>query len=80
MQAMTAAEFEARCLALIDHVNETREVITILKHGRPVAQLTPPMLPEQGYPQDDLTGSVQIHGDVILPALHPDNWDAVCGT
>ena len=76
METMNAAEFKAKCLALLDHVNDTREVITILKRGRPVAQLTPPLLPEQGYPQDDLRGSVEILGDIVSPVVPSAAWEA----
>ena len=76
---MNAAEFKAKCLALLDHVNDTREVITILKRGRPVAQLTPPLLPEQGYPQDDLRGSVEILGDIVSPVVPSAAWEAESG-
>ena len=76
METMNAAEFKAKCLALLDHVNDTREVITILKRGRPVAQLTPPLLPEHGYPQDDLRGSVEILGDIVSPVVPSAAWEA----
>jgi prevent-host-death family protein len=39
--AVGAAEFKARCLELMDRVQETREAYVITKHGRPVAKLVP---------------------------------------
>lgn len=36
-----AAEFKAKCLALIDRVSERGEPITITKRGRVVARLVP---------------------------------------
>lgn len=36
-----AAEFKARCLQIMDQVNETGAEVTITKHGRPVAKLVP---------------------------------------
>ena len=44
-----------------------------------MAQLSPPLLPEEGYPQDDLRGSVQVLGDVESPALPPLAWEAESG-
>ena len=38
---MPAAEFKAKCLALIDRVRERGEPITITKRGRVVARLVP---------------------------------------
>ena len=40
-RTMTASEFRAKCLKLMDEVAETREEIVITKNGRPVARLTP---------------------------------------
>ena len=40
-RTMTATEFRARCLALMDEVAESGEAIVITKRGRPVARLTP---------------------------------------
>jgi prevent-host-death family protein len=36
-----AAEFKARCLELIDRVNESRTEVIVTRHGRPVARLVP---------------------------------------
>ena len=76
---MTATEFKARCLALLDEVAETGEVITVLKHGKPVAQLVPAVPRAGGYPQDALAGSVEFLGDVMEPVLSPEAWEAESG-
>lgn len=76
MSTINASEFKAKCLALIDEVSQTGEAITILKRGKPVAQLIP-ALPEEGrYPQSSLSGSVRILGDIVGPALPPEDWEA----
>ena len=36
---IAASVFKARCLALLDQVEETRQSIVVTKHGRPVAKL-----------------------------------------
>lgn len=38
---IAAAEFKARCLELMDRVQETGAEYVITKHGRPVARLVP---------------------------------------
>lgn len=38
---ITATEFKAKCLSLIDEVRETGGELVISKHGRPVARLVP---------------------------------------
>jgi antitoxin (DNA-binding transcriptional repressor) of toxin-antitoxin stability system len=76
MKTINASEFKAKCLAILDEVSETRTSLTILKHGKPVAQLGPPVTHVGPYPQDSLKGSVQILGDIISPTTDPDDWDA----
>ena len=41
-RTIKASEFKAKCLQLMDEVNESGEIITITKHGKPVAELAPP--------------------------------------
>lgn len=71
-----ASEFKAKCLAILDQVHTTREPVTILKRGTPIAQLVPPFQQESGYPQDDLRGSVRVLGDIVSPPLPAGWWEA----
>jgi prevent-host-death family protein len=77
MRTIGASEFKAKCLALLDEVASTREIITILKRGRPVAQIVPPIYVENAYPQSELKGSVEVVGDVISPVLPEEAWEAL---
>ncbi len=70
---VSATEFKAKCLDILDRVKQTREEIVITKHGKPMAKLVP--LPATGknifgY----LAGSVEIHGDIVGPT--GEVWDA----
>ncbi|MYH55195.1 MAG: type II toxin-antitoxin system Phd/YefM family antitoxin [Acidimicrobiia bacterium] len=38
---VTASDFRARCLKLMDEVSESGQEIVMTKHGRPVARLVP---------------------------------------
>lgn len=67
---ITATQFKARCLRLLDEVAETGETLIVTKHGRPVARIEPPLRP------DDLRGSVQINmtdEELIYFSMGP--WD-----
>ncbi len=76
MKRMNASDFKAKCLALLDEIAATGEEILILKRGKPVAKVVA-AYPEDGpYPQDFLKGTVHIVGDIISPAIDPDEWDA----
>ena len=46
-ETLPAAEFKARCLALIERVRERGEPITITKRGRVVARLVPAGDPDE---------------------------------
>ncbi len=41
MQTIKASEFKAKCLHLMDEVNESGEEIIITKNGKPVSRLVP---------------------------------------
>ena len=77
MRSVDAAEFQAKCLAILDEVAETGEPVTILKRGRPVARLLPPVPAGDGYPQQALRGSIKILGDILEPVFPAEAWDAL---
>jgi prevent-host-death family protein len=73
---ISAAQFKAECLRLMDEVEKTRQPIIITKHGRPVAQLAPiPAGPDSlfGY----MKGTLRINGDVMTPL--DVEWSALTG-
>lgn len=68
-----AGEFKAKCLQLMDEVQEKRQPLVITKRGKPVAKLvpvddTPPKL------FGALKGTVQICGDIVAPI--DEVWEA----
>lgn len=71
---MSAAEFKARCLSLMDEVRAKGTRIVITKRGKPVAELVPV---EKEAPVDlfgCMKGTAIAHGDLIEPLdVH---WDA----
>jgi prevent-host-death family protein len=67
---ITATQFKARCLRLLDEVAESGETLIVTKHGRPVARVEPPLRP------DDLRDSIKIHmtdDELIYFSMGP--WD-----
>lgn len=66
MKTLKASEFKAKCLQLMDEVEETGEAIVITKHGRPVAQLGP--VQERRTTLAGLhEGQTEILGDIVGP-------------
>ncbi len=76
MRSIKASEFKAKCLAILDEVSRTGEPVLVLKRGRPVARLLPPMMSEAKHAQLTLKGTFEILGDVIEPAVSVDDWEA----
>lgn len=79
MRTIRASEFKAKCLAILDEVERTGETVTILKRGRAVARLLPPVPAEGRYPQHALFGTVRVVGDVVEPVLPAEAWDTERG-
>lgn len=73
MKIMAAGSFKVHCLAVMDEVQKKRQTIVITKHGKPVVKIVP-----ADKDADDiygfLKGKVKIVGDVVSPALTPEEW------
>jgi prevent-host-death family protein len=65
-RTMKASEFKAKCLRLMDEVNENGGEIVITKNGKPVAKLTSLReRPKSLFGIDK--GRLKIVGDIISP-------------
>jgi prevent-host-death family protein len=73
---VSATEFKAKCLALIDRVHEDGESIVITKRGKVVARLVSAGDDEQ-RPWLRLRGTVKWHGDPFAPAIDEDEVEAL---
>ncbi len=73
MKTMAAGEFKVHCLAVMDEVQSKREAVVITKRGKPVAKLVP-----VDEAKDEiygfLKGKGKVVGDVVSPALTPEEW------
>ena len=77
MIKINASDFKARCLAILDNVNETGERVVILKRGRPVAELSRVTGDGEKYPQTELEETVVIVGDVVGLVLQEEHWSSL---
>jgi prevent-host-death family protein len=73
MKKMAAGVFKANCLAVMDEVQAKREAVLITKHGKPVAKLVP-INTDTDEIFNFLAGKGAIKGDVVSPALTPEDW------
>jgi prevent-host-death family protein len=72
---IAAGEFKAQCLKLMDQVQQSREVIIITKHGKPVAKLVPIEEISSQSILGFLKDSVQVTGDIVSPL--DDLWEVM---
>ena len=68
---VSAGDFKAHCLALLDEVAHTRLPLVVTKRGKPVARLVP--VTEER--PDDLMGSVRYASEEDLLAPVGEAWD-----
>jgi len=73
MKKIAAGSFKTRCLAIMDEVQAKREAVLITKHGKPVAKLVP-VDADFDEIYNFLAGKGSVTGDVISPALSPEDW------
>jgi prevent-host-death family protein len=70
---VSAADFKAHCLALIDKVRQERGEVVVTRYGKPVARL----VPYEAEPRSVvgfLAGAITGYGDLVSPI--DDAWDA----
>ena len=75
MQTIQASEFKARCLALMDQVAASGEILVVTKNGKPVAELHP-FRGARALSLFGLHPGVRILGDIVSPVADQD-WEAL---
>jgi len=73
---ISATEFKAKCLALIELVHRRGESIVITKHGRPIVRLIPERTQDE-RPWIHLGGMARWSGDPLAPAVDEDEIEAL---
>jgi prevent-host-death family protein len=73
-RVIKASEFKAKCLAVLDEVERTRQSVVITKRGKPIAKLMPHAF-EQRNARGILKGRLEIIGDIISPI--EVEWEAL---
>jgi prevent-host-death family protein len=72
-KAIAAGQFKVHCLAILDEVQAKHQAVVITKRGKPVAKLVP-VEKEKDDIFGFLKGKIEITGDVVSPALTPEEW------
>jgi len=64
-QVIGATEFKAKCLSLLDELQDQGGEITVTKRGKPVATVLPAKKRAWKSPKDSLKGKVSITTDNV---------------
>lgn len=73
MKKMAAGSFKTNCLAVMNEVQAKHETVVITKRGKPVAKLVP-VNDETDEIYDFLAGKGTVAGDIVSPAVSPEEW------
>lgn len=71
---ISATEFKATCLKVMDQVHDKHIEYVITKHGKPIAMIIPVPESETAEIFGCLANTATIHGDIISPIK--DEWEA----
>jgi prevent-host-death family protein len=75
-QFVTATEFKAKCLSMLDDIAQNGGTITVTKRGKPVATVGPAATPKRRSSRGILKGKVYIPDELWLRDTS-DLWDCV---
>ena len=81
MRQMAAGEFKAKCLAIMDELNETGRPLLVTKRGEPSVKIFPARSSKQKRKDNffgRLEGIIEIVGDpddLVKPVFPLKDWD-----
>ena len=74
MIKIPAGKFKAKCLKIMDEVQQFHREVIVTKHGKPVVRVVPIELVKPKSIFGCMKGSVIIKGDIIRPT--GEKWSA----
>jgi prevent-host-death family protein len=77
MNEVSISEFKAKCLALLDRVQKTKQPLRVTRFGKPVAEVVPPRMEAAADWVGSMKGQIEIVGNIISPANDLDEWEAL---
>jgi prevent-host-death family protein len=77
MKEIAISEFKAKCLAILDQLDKTKQPIRITRRGRPIAEISPPKPTDNRDWIGSMKDRMEILGDIISPASDPDDWEVL---
>ncbi len=77
MKEVAISEFKAKCLAIFDEVQKTKQPVRVTRRGKPIGEVIPPSTTAPRDWMKSMRGEVKILGDIISPASDPDDWEVL---
>jgi prevent-host-death family protein len=77
MDEVAISEFKAKCLALLDRVQKTKEPILVTRFGKPIAEVVPVSPTSNREWLGSMAGTAEIVGDVISPVIDEGDIEAL---
>ena len=75
-RVIPAGEFKAKCLQLMDEINEKKLTLIVTKRGKPVMQASAPVEEKPVFrPLVGRSPNIKILGDIMAPLDWPDPWE-----
>lgn len=75
MKEVAISEFKAKCLALLEEVQSTKQSLLVTKLGKPLAEVIPPSPSQrEGSWLGSMKGEIQFLGDILVPVLDESDW------
>jgi prevent-host-death family protein len=77
MKEVAISEFKAKCLALLDEVQKTKQPIRVTRRGRPIAEVGPHSPTNNRDWIGSMKGKSKILGDIVSPASEESDWEVL---
>jgi len=78
MKEVTISEFKAKCFALLDQVQKTKQPLRVTRFGKPIVEVVPPTPLASGTDWfGSMKGTIEILGDIVSPASDEDEWEVL---
>jgi prevent-host-death family protein len=77
MKEIAISEFKAKCLAVLDEVQKTKQPILVTRRGKALAEVGPPSPKNDRSWIGSMKGRMEILGDIVSPASDPDDWEVL---
>lgn len=71
---LSATEFKATCLKVMDDVRRTRKPVIVSKRGKPIVKIVPVEEQRRAQLFGYMKGTMKIVGDIVSP--DPEAWDS----